>query len=289
MKKYHMTQQAIFTYFCVVVMSFGMGSCTTPSLQFKQQTEELGFHEKEYQGTIFFHKVYANRKPLEHFLHVYLGSDGTPWTKPNQMSSDPTPRNPVMLRLMALDSTASVYVGRPCYHGLPHSLNCHPRWWTADRYSEPVVESLSSVLAQIANEYGKSGIIIFGYSGGGALAMLLAERLAIVQGVVTVAGNLDIEAWVAYHSYSPLTGSINPASRLPLKKELFQFHVIGSHDKVVPPHLVQSAMKQQGGIKLEVIDNVDHQCCWEALWPGILNTVNQALRKIPGAPQGSSW
>jgi len=279
MSQCYITQQTIFTCFCIVAMNCGIASCTTPSLKFKQQAEELGFYEKEYRGTTFVHKVYANRKPLEHFLHVYLGSDGTPWIKPDQMASDPTPRNPIMLRLMALDPIASVYVGRPCYHGFSHSLSCHPRWWTADRYSETVVESLSSVLTQIAHEYGKREIVIFGYSGGGALAMLLAERLAIVQGVVTVAGNLDIEAWVDYHSYSPLTGSINPASLLPFKEKLYQFHVVGSHDEVVPPHLVQTAMKRQGGIKPVVIDNVDHQCCWEDLWPGILSTVNHALNK----------
>jgi len=279
MSKGNIVKQIRFIYLYAMTLNFFMMSCATPSFQFSQQAEELGFDEKDYQGTNFLHKVYVNRKPLGNNLHVYLGSDGTPWQNPNRIASDPTPRNPVMLRLMALDPVASVYVGRPCYHGFSHSLSCHPRWWTSGRYSEPVLDSLSSVLTQIANEYRKSDIVIFGYSGGGALAMLLAERLAIIRGVVTVAGNLDIEAWVDYHSYSPLTESINPASHLPLKEELFQFHVIGSQDKVVPPHLVQAAIKRQGGIKPVVIHNVDHQCCWEELWPGILNDINQALDK----------
>ena len=260
-------------------MNFGMVSCATPSFQFNQQAKELGFDTKEYQGTDFFHKVYANRNPVDEFLHVYLGSDGTPWENPKQIASDPTPRNPVMLRLMALDAAASIYVGRPCYHGFSHSPRCNPLWWTSGRYSEPIVNSLSSVLTQIAKEYQTSEIVIFGYSGGGTLAMLLAERLPFVQGVVTVAGNLDIEAWVDYHSYSQLTGSLNPASRPPLKEDLFQFHVIGSQDEVVPLHLVQSALKRQGGMKPVVIDDVDHECCWEELWPGILNNIKQSLER----------
>ncbi len=266
-----------FRYFYAVTLIFALMGCATPSVRFNQQAEELGFEAKKYRGTSFFHKVYANRKPIEKFIHVYLGSDGTPWEKPNQIASDPTPRNPVMLRLMALDSGASVYVGRPCYHGFSRSLGCHPRWWTSARYSEPVVESLHSVLTQISEEHESSEIVLFGYSGGGALAMLLAERLSFVQGVVTVAGNLDINAWVAYHSYSPLTESINPASRLPLRQDLFQFHVIGSNDEVVPPHLVDLAIKRQGGITPVIVGDVDHQCCWESLWPGILNTISQAL------------
>jgi pimeloyl-ACP methyl ester carboxylesterase len=272
-------QQTSFVLFYVVTFNFLMMGCTTPSLQFNQQAEDLGFTEKVYQGANFFHKVYGNRKPVDKFLHVYLGSDGTPWENPEQIASDPTPRNPVMLRLMALDSAASVYIGRPCYHGFSHSPICNPLLWTSGRYSKPIVKSLSSVLTQIAEEYQTNGIIIFGYSGGGALAMLLAERLSLVQGVVTVAGNIDIEAWADYHAYSPLTESINPAPRLPLRKDLFQFHIIGSRDKVVPPHLVQSAIKRQNGIKVTIIDDVDHQCCWEALWPGILRNIEQALEK----------
>ncbi len=269
--------KTIWAFFYVVTFNFLMLGCTNSSVQFNQLAKELGFDEKLFQGAHFSHKVYFNRKSLDDVLHVYLGSDGTPWKNVNQIASDPTPRNPVMLRLMALDSVASVYVGRPCYHGLSHKLECNPKWWTSGRYSEPVVSSLDSVILQIAEDYGASDIILFGYSGGGALAMLVAEKFSLVHGVVTVAGNLDIDAWIAYHSYSPLTESMNPVSRLPLREEVLQFHFAGSQDEVVPPYLLHGAMNKQPGITPVVIEGIDHQCCWEELWPGILRTVNHAL------------
>ena len=288
MSNCYISPQTFFVYLFAATFNLLLVACATPSLQFNQHAEDLGFNEKVYQGTKFFHKVYSNPKTVDKFIHVYLGSDGTPWENPKQIASDPTPRNPVMLRLMALDSTASVYVGRPCYHGFSRRPECHPRWWTSARYSEPILESLGSVLTQIWEEHESSEMILFGYSGGGALAMLLAERLSYVQGVVTLAGNIDIEAWADYHAYSPLTESINPASRLPLRETLFQLHVIGRKDKAVPPPMVQLALKRQDGIKPIVIDDVDHQCCWEVLWPGILRKVNHALKKIRQEDKGVS-
>ncbi len=268
-----------FSFSSVIGLTIILGGCVSPSLKFHKQAIELGFHGIEYRGKDFIHQVYANRKTLGHFLHVYLGSDGTPWETPNKIATDPTPRNPLMLRLMALDTAASVYVGRPCYHGFSQSLGCHPRWWTSGRYSERVVESLYSVLIQISKEYGTNEIVIFGYSGGGALAILLAKRLPKVQAIVTIAGNLDIDAWADYHSYSPLTESINPISRFPLREELIQIHVIGDRDKVIPPHLGKFALKQQANSKTIVIADADHQCCWETLWPSLLSRVNKELEK----------
>jgi pimeloyl-ACP methyl ester carboxylesterase len=279
MSKWPILRKIVSVFFYYGIFNFFMMGCTTPSLQFKHQAEDLGFTEKVYQGTKFFHKVYGNPQPGDKQIHVYLGSDGTPWERPNKIASDPTPRNPVMLRLMALDPTTSLYVGRPCYHGFFYPSECHPRWWTSARYSEPIIESLGSVLTQIWEEQEFSEMILFGYSGGGTLAMLVAERLVFVQGVVTVAGNLDIDAWADHHAYSPLTESINPATRPPLRKDIFQFHVIGEQDEVVPPHLVEAALKRQSEITSVRIENVDHQCCWEDLWPGILRKVTHALEQ----------
>ena len=260
-----------------VSQCFYVVGCTTPSFSFHQQATNFGFFSQIYQGSDFVHRVYVSQKPPNKFLHIYLGSDGTPWKTPNQIASDPTPRNPIMLRMMALDSTASVYVGRPCYHGFSQTLGCHPRWWTSDRYSESVVESLGSVLTQISEEHKMRRMVLFGYSGGGTLALLLANRLPFVQGVVTVAGNLDIEAWTDYHSFSSLTGSLNPASLPFLGNHIVQLHFLGGQDKVVPRHLVEKTLLTQGMQSRVVIEDIDHQCCWEDMWPKILREVHRRL------------
>ena len=270
-------QNKILASFLAVSLNFFFIGCTTPIFSFHQQASNFGFHSQTYQGVGFVHQVYANHKPLNKFLHIYLGGDGTPWEDVERIASDPTPRNPIMLRMMALDSMASVYVGRPCYHGFSQSPGCHSKWWTSDRYSESVVASLSAVLTRISKERDILGVVIFGYSGGGTLAMFLAERLPFVKGVVTIAGNLDIEAWTDYHSFSPLTGSLNPASLPPLGSHIVQMHFLGSQDKVIPPHVVEKAIQNQGEHSQVVIDDIDHQCCWERIWPRLLHEVNHRL------------
>ena len=42
--------------------------------------------------------------------------------------------------------------------------------------------------------------------------MLLAERLEMTQAVVTIAANLDTDAWTELHGFSALEGSLNPAA-----------------------------------------------------------------------------
>lgn len=263
--------------FLAVPLSFFTIGCTTPSHSFHQQATDLGFHSQTYQGSDFVHQVYVHQKPFSESLHIYLGGDGTPWKDIDRIASDPTPRNPIMLRMMALDTNTSVYVGRPCYHGLFQGSECHPRWWTSARYSESVIESLRAVLTQISEEQKKRRMVLFGYSGGGTLAMLLAARLPFVQGVVTIAGNLDIEAWTDYHSFSSLTGSLNPASLPPLGDHIVQIHFLGGQDTVVPPQLVERTINRQGKHSRVVIEDIDHECCWEVMWPKILREVNLRL------------
>ena len=180
---------------------------------------------------------------------------------------------------MARDTAASVYVGRPCYHGLSQSSGCHAKWWTSARYSETVVESLRSVLTQLSKEQEMRGIVLFGYSGGGTLAMLLAERLPFVKGVVTIAGNLDIEAWAQYHAFTSLTESLNPVSLSPFGNDIVQIHVQGRQDTVVPLHVVKNTLQRQGEHSQVIIEDVDHQCCWETMWPKILDEVNLRMER----------
>ena len=168
----------------------------------------------------FSHTVFDNGAPVvdDGVLHVYLEGDGTPWRHRTVIMPDPTPRRPLMLGLMALDPDASVYVGRPCYNGTYAEPGCDNRLWTSDRYSERGrVEHDERGAPPRRAGRGAARVRLFGHSGGAALALLIAERLpTAVDAVLTLAGNLDTDAWTTHHGYSPLYGSINPAGRAPL-------------------------------------------------------------------------
>jgi hypothetical protein len=111
--------------------------------------------------------------------------------------------------------------------------------------------------------------------------MLLAEHIQNLQGIVTIAGNLDINAWSSLHGYAPLIGSMNPAQQPPLNPALFQLHFAGGKDQNVPVSLIQPTVFRQHSAELIVIPEVDHTCSWEKIWPSVLNSI-QLYANNPG-------
>ncbi|WP_455204786.1 alpha/beta fold hydrolase [Kaarinaea lacus] len=133
---------------------------------------------------------------------------------------------------------------------------------------------MADVLEQYLTIHPYENITFIGYSGGGALAMLLAERFARTQAVVTIAANLDIDAWAASHSYSTLQGSLNPALRPPLVDSIKQIHFAGAKDDNVNPAVIASVARQQKVSTLVIYDDFDHICCWVEHWREILYSHN---------------
>jgi pimeloyl-ACP methyl ester carboxylesterase len=237
--------------------------------------DAYGFEQRVMVGAGFELRVFLNRRsdPVGDRLHVYIDGDGTPWLGPGRPAADPTPRNPLALRLMALDPKPAIYLGRPCYVETGGPEGCGPWHWTHGRYSAAVVESMHAVLRRLLAELPARQVVLIGFSGGGTLAMLLAARLRETVAVVTLGGNLDVAGWTRHHGYSPLVGSLDPASQPPLPKRIRQWHWVGARDRVVPPQLVVAAVSRQPQAAIEVLPNADHQCCWEELWPSLLQQV----------------
>jgi len=257
----------------LVFIPLWLSGCATPAQRLDARAVELGYRRMVLQGDGFDHAVYFKdgRENGDKALHVYLEGDGTPWVRKNVPASDPTPRNPLMLELMALDQAPSVYLGRPCYHGIQNA-SCVSEVWTSGRYSDAVVRSMSAALDSIVREY--SSLVLIGYSGGGTLAMLLAERQPKVTFVVTVAANLNTDEWVALHKQHSLSGSLNPAKRAPLKPGIIQAHFSGTEDDNVPPQLVRNAIAHQPGARFRMFPTLGHCCRWQDVWPDVLGDLS---------------
>ena len=117
-------------------------------------------------------------------------------------------------------------------------------------------------------------LVWLGYSGGGTIATLLAPRFDTTTDLVTVAANLDIDAWTDVHAYARLVGSLNPARQAPLPAWIHQRHYVGSMDRVVPKDVIARASVDPSA--LIVVPSYDHTCCWEAIWPTILAGLERA-------------
>jgi hypothetical protein len=253
-----------------LIASVAAGGCATPADRGQAFAHAHGFEREIVTGVGFRHLVWRNHGPaFDDVMHVYIEGDGTPHPSPREIAPDPTPLQPLMLHLMALDPHPSVYVGRPCYWGLQADRGCSAYFWTLGRFSAPVVDSLVAVINRERARGPARHVVLYGHSGGAALALLAVQRGVEAEGILTIAGNLDPDAWAALHGYTRLTGSLNPADSVPPDPPLPMRHYVGELDRATPVELVRAAARRVGG-EVIVEPSFDHQCCWEHLWPAVV-------------------
>jgi pimeloyl-ACP methyl ester carboxylesterase len=207
--------------------------------------------------------------PKNGILTVYIEGDGRAWSNPWHASTDPTPTDPIGLKLAAADpSRPLLYLARPCQYEV--ATGCDNRLWTQARLSADVVDAFQQLLDDGLRRSSSNQLALIGYSGGGALATLLAERRRDVAWLVTVAANLDLAEWTRTERVEPLSESIDPAGEAAAIGQLPQVHFVGGRDDVVPPTVVQSFIRHlpsRAPVRVVMVPDYDHVCCWAETWP----------------------
>lgn len=202
---------------------------------------------------------------------IYIEGDGLAWLTRTRLSTDPTPRSPMGLKLAALDGGPNVvYLARPCqYTGVGINPRCGPALWSDARFSGEVIEAMNRAIdAVVPSDHG--GLELVGYSGGAAVAVLMAARRQDVVSIRTVAGNLDSVAVNELHGVSPMPASLNPADVAPALAALPQVHYVGEDDTVVPPVIAQGYAAKAGDrrcIVIHVVPGITHSEGWTRIWP----------------------
>lgn len=217
-------------------------------------------------------------------LVVYIEGDGLAYLTPTRPAQDPTPVDPVALRLaLAYPGGGPVaWLARPCQYA-PALRGCDPAYWTGARWAPEVVNSAGLALDRLKRDSGAGRLLLVGYSGGGALATLLAAGRTDVDGLVTVAANLDLESWVRDHQITPLTRSLNPADKAPALGSLPQIHIRGTRDTIVGDDVLRAFMARlppSAPVRLLEIPDQDHECCWADLWPTLSRRAE--FQALPG-------
>ncbi|MCP1645636.1 hypothetical protein J2T41_005282 [Pseudomonas citronellolis] len=200
-------------------------------------------------------------------LRVYLEGDGHAWATATQPSLDPSPHNLLVARLAVDDPTPNAYLARPCQFVTVPA--CEPSLWTDRRFSQEVVTSLSQALDQLKQRYGNREFELVGYSGGAALALLLAAQRDDVAQVQTLAGNLSPRLWAELKGLSPLGGSLDPLDYRDYLAAIPQRHLVGDADDVVPASLATTYRIQlppYACSKVAISPATDHQQGWETTW-----------------------
>ena len=235
---------------------------------------QAGFNKEYIKAGIFTLTSYQKFKTPSENIRVYIEGDGRAWETKSRLSDDPTPSNPVALTLATADpSDAIAYIARPGQFSAPDSAECDSTYWSARRFAPEVVEAFNKAIDVLKEKSGAKNVELVGYSGGGAIVVLLAARRNDVTSLRTIAGNLDPKALCDYHKVSSLDGSMDPLDVAEKVANIPQRHFVSSGDSVVPASIAESFAGKTGDQKHESITMVPgttHTAGWQKAWPSLI-------------------
>lgn len=247
-------------------------------MQTLNQAQLQGFSPVLLQTNPFMLTSYQKITQPNQPLHLYIEGDGRSWISRHQISTDPTPLNPLALKLALLDTAPNVvYLARPCQY-TPHKTDpaCQQNVWSFDRFSPRIIHSMNEALNILKRQTHTKGFHLIGFSGGASIAALLAEQRQDVLSLRTVAGDLNHQALSHYHRTTPLANALNPMTQANKLHQLPQQHFVGANDRVVPSFIAEQFTQRVNHVgghcaKTTVLSNVDHQKGWVERWPDLLN------------------
>ncbi len=227
-------------------------------------------------GVYHLSTFHQDPMPTGKTVVIYIEGDGLAWVSMSRPSSNPTPINPVALKLALTDPHDGpvAYLGRPCQY-VEDDENCKQTAWTGRRFSFEVIEASSKAIDQLKRQAGANKVRLIGFSGGGAVAALLAAQRDDVEILITVAGNLDHRTWTEHHHITPLSGSQNASDAWQALQHIPQVHFIGGQDKSVPPlvaYAYRSRFPSSSKPRIQLLPEYSHHCCWVNDWPRLVRS-----------------
>ncbi|MBI3506668.1 MAG: alpha/beta hydrolase [Proteobacteria bacterium] len=257
-----------------------LAACSIPSIEERRVTalgvaNPNGFTPSTIVAGGFQQAAFLKLGRPGTFVRVYLEGDGFAWITPTQISDDPTPIDPLVLRLATSDDAPNVaYLARPCQYTRRTDPRCAPIYWAGTRkFGEEIVASVDAAVSEIKRRAGADRVELVGYSGGGAIAVLVAARRTDVASIRTIGGNLD-HVWLhAHHGVSQLPGSLNAIDSAARTARIPQTHFSGESDGVVPPEVARRYVRASGAgacVRQRIVPGATHTARWTELWRGLL-------------------
>ena len=265
-----------FLIFCVSCEAFRLSPTNYIGNLAAKNNWQRFTSKHDYLTVVGFFKPKSNSSEI---LHVYIEGDGAPWIYPWMPPENPTPFRPIAFELALKDPHPNVlYMARPCQLTIGKEREgCQVELWTNARFSMDVVNSTNTAISRFLKSINGKKVVLFGYSGGGAVATLVAAQRNDTLGIITVSGTLDHAIWTSYHNVSPLKQSLNPISYSKKLSKIPQVHFIGEDDAIMPKVVAKSylkSLKKDHKAKIVSLFKYDHSCCWVDNWSNLLKKVS---------------
>ncbi len=267
--------------FFFILLIFTITSCSRNIPNKQQRINKLqnlipnsSFTTKTIKSKSYKFYTIQQKKEQCKNLHIYFEGDGLAWITKTLVSEDPTPLNPMTFKLLLKDnSNCKVYIARVCQY-VNDSL-CNKQAWTSHRFNKHIINSTNEVINQLKKQFKNESFSFIGYSGGAAIASLVANQRNDVTNLITIAGNLNTKLWTELKNLSPLSKSLNPVNHTDSIQTLKQYHLIGENDNIIPFEITQSYMaKFQNKHNIKYIKvNASHNCCFETYFKEIIKEI----------------
>lgn len=236
------------------------------------EANKAGWHGQVIKTASFDLQIFSNPERVQGGeITIYIEGDGYTWVDGQFPSSDPTPHTPIGLQLaLAQPSGAVTYMGRPCqYLGAGADPRCSSAVWTDARFSKAVIAAMDAGINQVKEARGAHRITLVGYSGGAAVAILVSAQRHDIERIVTVAGNLDPQAWAMHMKLGTLKGSLDTLAAINATATIPLVNFVGGKDRVVPMELTERFVQHyptEQPPKIILLADFDHVCCWVNAW-----------------------
>ena len=259
-------RRLLMTAFVLVVLQ---GCSTSPLNDADAEAAAVSMRRHEITAGLFRLTTYSRIRDTNKPVTIYIDGDVRGWRPSADPGIDDTPDDYVGLRLATLDPSPNVvFIARPCQFGIDDLL-CFDKAWEKGAWSQPVFASISRAVDHVAVVFPHPQLNLVGYSGGGAIAAVLASRRRDVMSLRTIAGNLDPDGNGRAHAADPQDDFVDPMGIAPRLALLPQEHFVGDKDVFVPPFLTENFVKAIGVsycVKVTHLPYATHQTGWQEVW-----------------------
>jgi len=258
---------AVMRSACFALVSTLLAGCASPAERADVVAERAGLSTVALVGGGFSLKGFERQTSGRHAT-VFIEGDGRPWRAGGRViAEDPTPLRLLALSWMEKTPGPTLYLGRPCYFQSKADQPCDAMLWSYGRYSEQVVQSMVEALGGwLQKRPHISSLTLVGHSGGGVLALLLAERVPHTKEVIALSTPVDVDAWTSLHAYTPLFTSLNPVNQPGWRAGVQRSFYFGEADHQVPPSQFVSPARAISDAEVTVVKGVGHDCCGPDIW-----------------------
>lgn len=277
-------KKIIFKYFALFLLIYLSGCNSNSSISNRQKYAQKLVLNSNLKSFVFKTKnfylqsyIYIHN-PLDKSLNIYIEGDGFAWKSRYVVSNNPTPTDPIALKMAIADQNHNVaYISRPCqYIDLEINSNCESKFWTDSRFGKTVINSMNEAIDEIVKKHQIKSINLYGYSGGGAIAVLIATMRNDVKSIITIAGNLNHLEFTKLHNVTPLYDSLNPIDFTKDIENIPSYHIAGKKDRIIPSYIIKDFVfkvnqeSQKKCAKFKEIENANHEF---NEWPEILREI----------------